>query len=89
MKVESLFCTIINIIIISHFIFKNLKNPILKVFLNRIFKNASTCTRCSILQNGLHVNEISIDKKILVIGALKYTYVLSNYVCYYQNVSKV
>jgi hypothetical protein len=46
--------------IIFHFIFKILKNPILKVELNRILKNVSTCTKCPILQNGLHVGEILI-----------------------------
>jgi hypothetical protein len=49
--------------IIFHFIFRMMKNPILKVGLTRIFKNVSTCTKCSILQNGLHVNEILILKK--------------------------
>jgi hypothetical protein len=43
--------------IIFHFIFKMLKIPILKVELSRIFFNAFTCTRCLILQNGLHVDE--------------------------------
>jgi hypothetical protein len=46
--------------IISHFIFKMLKNPILKVELSRIFKNVSTCNKGPILQNGLHVNELLI-----------------------------
>ncbi len=49
--------------IIFHFIFKMLKNPILKVELNRISKNVSTFTKCPILQNGLHVDEIFIFKK--------------------------
>jgi len=40
--------------------YKMLENPILKVELSRILKKNSTCTNCSILQNGLHVNEISI-----------------------------
>jgi hypothetical protein len=75
-------------IIISHFILIFLKNPILKVDLNRTFKNASTCTRCLILQNGLHVNEILIEIFKIIIGTLKNTYVLSNYACYNQNVSK-
>jgi len=44
--------------IISHFIFKMLKNPILKVELNKISKNVFTFTKCPILQNGLHVDEI-------------------------------
>jgi hypothetical protein len=54
--------------IIFHFIFKMLKDFILKVELSRIFKNAFTCTRCQILQNGLHVDEILILKKIQVSG---------------------
>jgi hypothetical protein len=49
---------------IFHFIFKILENPILKVELNRISKNVSTFTKCPILQNGLHVNEIFIFLKI-------------------------
>jgi len=46
--------------IIFNFIFKMLKNPILNVELSNFFKNASTCRRCLILQNELHVNEILI-----------------------------
>jgi hypothetical protein len=60
LKVE-FFCTIINMMIIFHF--KMLKNPILKLGLNRNFKNVSTCTKCPILQNGLHVDEILIFKQ--------------------------
>jgi hypothetical protein len=59
-----------------------LKNPILKVELNIYFKNDSTCIRCPILQNGWHVDEILIFLKFQINGALKDTYVLSNYVCY-------
>jgi len=70
-----------------HFVFKMLKNLLLKVELSRIFKNVFTCTRCQILQNGLHVDEILIKKKIQVSGALKDTYILSNYVCYNHNIS--
>jgi hypothetical protein len=55
-----LFCTIVNMMIIFHFIFKMLKNPILKVDLNRIFFNASIGTRCLIVENGLNVDEIFI-----------------------------
>ncbi len=62
-----------------------LKNLILKVELN---KNNSTCTKCLILQNGLHVDEILIKKKIQLSRALKNTYVLSNYECYNHNISK-
>ncbi len=56
----NLFCIIINMMIIFYFIFKNLKNPILKVRLSRILKNVSTCTKCPILQNGLYIDEILI-----------------------------
>jgi len=48
--------------IIFHFIFKMLKKPILKVELSRFFFKKSTCIKCSILQNGLHVDEILIFK---------------------------
>ncbi len=47
-----------------------LKNPFLKVDLSRIFFNASICTRCLILQNGLYTDEILIKKIIQVSGAL-------------------
>jgi hypothetical protein len=40
--------------------FEMLKVPILKVKLNRILKNISTCKKCLILQNELHVDEILI-----------------------------
>jgi hypothetical protein len=73
--------------VIFHFIFENLKNPILKIGLNIILKNVSTYTKCLILQNGLHVDEILILKKIRFNGALKDTYVLSNYGCYNHNIS--
>ncbi len=73
--------------IIFHFIFKILTNPILKVKC-RFFKNVSTCTKCLILQNGLHVNEILFLKNFQVNGALKDTYVLSNYACYNHNILK-
>jgi len=46
--------------IIFHFMFKMLKNPILKVELSKIFKIMYTCTKCLILQNGLYVDEILI-----------------------------
>jgi hypothetical protein len=67
--------------------FKMLKDPILKVELNRIKKIISICTKCPILQNGLHVNEILIFKKFQLSEALKHTYVLSNYECYNHNIS--
>jgi hypothetical protein len=62
-----------------------LKIPILKVDLNKIFKNASTCTKCQVLQNGLHVNKLLIEK---INGTSKNIYVLSNYTCYNQTVLK-
>jgi hypothetical protein len=68
--------------IIFHFTLSNFGNPILEVKSNKFFKNVSTCTRCVILQNGLHVNKILIFWKIQVSGALKNTYVLSNYAWY-------
>jgi hypothetical protein len=74
--------------IIFHFTFKILKNPIFKIKLSKIVLNVSTCTKCLILQNGLHVNEILILKKIELCGALKNTYVLSKYGCYSHNISK-
>jgi hypothetical protein len=67
--------------------FKMLKNFILKITLNRIFLNISTCTKCLILQNGLHVNDLLIFLKLQLSGALKNTYVLSNYECYNHNIS--
>jgi ketopantoate reductase len=51
--------------------FKMLKNPILKVKLNKILKNISTCTKCLILQNGLNVDEILIFKNFQLSRALK------------------
>jgi hypothetical protein len=75
--------------IIFHFILKMLKNLILKVELSRIFKNTFTRTRYQILQNRLHVDEILIFKKLQVNGALKDTYILSNYICYNHNVSNL
>jgi hypothetical protein len=73
--------------IIFHFIFENLENSILKVEWSRIFKNVSTSTKCFILQNGLHVNEILIFLKFKFSGSLKDTYVLSNYGFYNHNIS--
>jgi hypothetical protein len=89
LKVEISFCTIINMMIIFHSIFKMLKKPILKVKLSKFFKNASTYTRCPILQNGLHVDEILIFQKFQVNEALKGIYELSNYACYNYNISKL
>ncbi len=62
MKVEILLGTITNLMINFHFILKMLRSPILKVNLNRTLKNGSTCKRCLILQNELHVDEILIKK---------------------------
>ncbi len=74
--------------IVFPFMFKILKNPILKVELSRIIKNISTYTNCMFLQIKLHGNEILIKKKIQLSGALKNTYVLSNYECHNHNISK-
>jgi hypothetical protein len=57
--------------IIFHFMFKMLKIPILKVELYRIKKITSSCTKCLILQNGLHVDEILFFKEFQLSGALK------------------
>jgi len=65
-----------------------LKSPILKIELSIILKNISTCAKCPSLQNGLHVDEILIFKKNQLSGALKNTYVSSNYECYNHNISK-
>jgi hypothetical protein len=45
--------------IIFHFTFSMLKNPILKEKLSGIFLK-SIFTKCLILQNGLHVDEILV-----------------------------
>jgi hypothetical protein len=50
--------------IIFHFILKILKNLILKLKLSRFFLNVYICTKCLILQNGPHVDEILIKNKI-------------------------
>jgi hypothetical protein len=65
--------------IIFRLVFKMLKNPILIVDLSTIVLNAYTCTRCLILENGLHVDDFKKKKK---------TFALSNYACYNQNTSK-
>jgi hypothetical protein len=75
--------------IIFHFIFKMLKNLILKVELSRIKKNIFIYTRCQILQNGLYVDEMLIKFLKKVNGALKDTYILSNYVFYNHNISNL
>jgi hypothetical protein len=77
----------INMMIIFHFIFKILKNRILKVELSIDLKNISTCTKCLILQNGLHVDEILIFKKFQFSGTLKNNCVSSNNEFYYYNIS--
>jgi hypothetical protein len=48
-------------------------------------KKVFTCTKCLILENGLHVDEILILKKIQLNETLKDTYILSNYGCYHSN----
>jgi hypothetical protein len=68
---------------------KLLKTPILKMELSRIFKNISTCTKCPILQNELHVNEILIFSNFQLSGALKvytstFKYFESTFMCPYQ-----
>jgi hypothetical protein len=67
--------------------FRMLESPIFKVKLNRSFKKHSTCTKCSILPNGLHVNEILIYIFFQLSGALK-KFSLLNYECYNHNISK-
>jgi hypothetical protein len=54
--------------IILHFIFEMLKNPILKVELSRFFLNVFICTRFLILRNGLHVDEILIFQNFKLMG---------------------
>jgi hypothetical protein len=51
---------IINMKITFFILYFYVEKPHLENKLNRIFKNISTCTKCSILQNGLHVDEILI-----------------------------
>jgi hypothetical protein len=68
--------------------FKMLKNPIFKVELNRILKIISNHTKCLILQNGLHVDEILTLKKFQLNEAIKNTYIFSNYECYNHNILK-
>jgi hypothetical protein len=69
--------------------FKMMKKSILKIELSIILKIISTCTKCPVLQNGVHVDEILIFKKFQLRGALKDTYVLSNYESYNRNISKI
>jgi len=38
-----------NMMIIFHIIVKMLKNPILKIYLNRFYLNASTCNKILVL----------------------------------------
>jgi hypothetical protein len=72
--------------IIFHFIFKMLKNPILKVELSIIFKNISTCTKCLILQMGYMLMKYYYFLRFQFSGSLKNTYVLLNYGCYNHNI---
>jgi hypothetical protein len=89
LKVEILFYTMTNMMIIFHFMIIMLKTPILKVDLNMFFfLNAYICMRCSILQNGLQIDVILIFQNFQINEKLKDTYVLSNYACYNHNISK-
>jgi hypothetical protein len=54
LKVKLLLFTITNMMIIFHLMIMMLNNLILKVDLNKFLKNASTCMRFSILQNGFY-----------------------------------
>jgi hypothetical protein len=62
---------------------------VLKVELRRFFLNISTYTKCPILQNGLHVDEILIKIFFQLSGAFKNIYVLSNYGCYNHYILKL
>jgi hypothetical protein len=62
---------------------KMLKNPILKVELRGITKNASTCMSNLTKWATCKWN---IDFFFQINGALKNTYVLSNYACYNHNI---
>jgi hypothetical protein len=68
-----------------HFMYVILKNPILKVESSGIIKIASNCmsnlTKWSICKWNIYIFQIN--------GALKDTYVLSNYACYNHNISKL
>jgi hypothetical protein len=87
LKVKNKNCKIINMMKILNFTFKMLKNPILKVELSKKNLNISTCTKCPILQNGLHVDEILIFLRFQFSGTLKNTNVLLYYGCYNHNTS--
>ncbi len=88
LKVENLFCAIINMMKIFHFLFKMLKKPHFESIVKYKNLNASICKRCPILQNGLHVEETLNLLRNQVNGALKNTFVLLNWACYNQNISK-
>jgi hypothetical protein len=71
--------------ILFHFNIIILKNEHLHVDLSRFYKIASTCNKCSILQNGLQVDEILNILYFQDNGALKNTCVQLNYACYNHN----
>jgi len=50
--------SMISMKIIFHFNIKNFKNKHFHIYLNKIYKIAFACKKCSILQNGLQVDEI-------------------------------
>jgi hypothetical protein len=52
--------------IIFYFMIIMLKIFVLKINLNKISKNASTCTRFLTLQNVLQIDKISIFEKKLI-----------------------
>jgi len=76
LKVEILFYTMINMKINFQFNIMNLKDKKFHVDLNRFYKIASTCWKCSILQNGLQVDEILNVFYFQIMKALKNTCVL-------------
>jgi hypothetical protein len=73
LKVEILFYSMINMKIKFHFNIINLKDEHFHVDLSRFYKIAFICKKCSILQNGLKVDEILNVLYFQVNGALKHT----------------
>jgi hypothetical protein len=76
LKVELSFYTMINMKIKFHFNIINLKDQHFHVDLSRFYKIASTCRKCSILQNGLQIDEILNISYFQVMKTLKNTFVL-------------
>ncbi len=76
MKVEILFYTMINMKINFQFNIINLKDEHFHVDLSEFYKIASTCKKCSILQNGLQVDEILNVVYFQIMKAFKNTCVL-------------